>query len=65
MSDIYYGRVEHPWAIDIESWPEQPAQEKERLNVYQESINQHVANLGWPSEPTKEDTTPTLDTKND
>merc|ERR1719394_1468907 len=46
MSDIYYGRVEHPWAIDIESWPEQPAQEKERLNVYQESINQHVANLG-------------------
>ena len=46
MSDIYYGRVEHPWAIDIESWPEQPAQEKERLNVYQESINQHVAQLG-------------------
>ena len=45
MSDIYYGRIEHPWAIDIESWPEQPAQEKERLTVYQESINQHVASL--------------------
>jgi len=46
MSDIYYGRVDHPWAIDIESWPEQPAKEVDRLQGYQASINQHVASLG-------------------
>ena len=46
MSDIYYGRVDHPWAIDIESWPEQPAREVDRLQGYQASINQHVASLG-------------------
>ena len=46
MSDIYYGRIEHPWAIDVESWPDQPAQEMERLENYKESINQHVATLG-------------------
>ena len=63
MSDIYYGRVEHPWAIDIESWPEQPAQEIERLTVYQDSINQHVASLAWPSKPPEEEADPTLNTK--
>ena len=55
MSDIYYGRVDHPWAIDIESWPEQPAKEVDRLQGYQASINQHVASLGWPeNKPTPE-----------
>ena len=46
MSDIYYGRSEHPWAIDVESWPAQPAREMERLKGYQDSINQHVGALG-------------------
>ena len=46
MSDIYYGRVEHPWAVEVESWPEQTTQEIERLQTYQDSINQHVASLG-------------------
>ena len=45
MSDIYYGRVQHPWAVDIESWAEQSPQELERLQKYQDSINQHVACL--------------------
>lgn len=46
MSDIYYGRVEHPWAVEVENWPEQTTQEAERLQLYQDSINQHVASLG-------------------
>ena len=54
MSDIYYGRVEHPWAIELESWPEQPVQEMQRLESYKESINQHVAILGWPADASDE-----------
>ena len=46
MSDIYYGRIEHPWALDLENWPEQTMQEIKRLQKYQESIDQHVASLG-------------------
>ena len=46
MSDIYYGRIEHPWALDVENWPEQTMQEINRLQKYQESIDQHVASLG-------------------
>lgn len=26
MSDIYYGRKHHPWAIDIEDWKVDPNQ---------------------------------------
>ena len=46
MSDIYYGRSAHPWAIEVENWSEQPVQEMERLQKYQDSINQHVGALG-------------------
>ena len=26
MSDIYYGRAPHPWAIDVEEWNVDPVQ---------------------------------------
>ncbi len=45
MSDIYYGRVQHPWAVDIEDWAESTPQELERLQEYQDSVNQHVGCL--------------------
>lgn len=36
MSDIYYGRVTHPWAIDIEEW---------KINVDQELKDYKFASL--------------------
>ena len=44
MSDIYYGRIEHPWALEIENWGEQSSMEKERLSSYQDSIRVHLKN---------------------
>ena len=45
MSDIYYGRVEHPWAVNIDSWAEETPEERARLQQYEASINQHVASF--------------------
>ena len=45
MSDIYYGRVDHPWALDVENWTQDTPQERVRLQEYQASIDQHVAFL--------------------
>jgi len=42
MSDIYYGRVEHPWAVDIENWTEMSHLEEQRLKDYKDSIVQHM-----------------------
>ena len=58
MCDIYYGRVEHPWAPDIENWPEQTTQEIERLQKYKESLEQHVESLGWYSDNLNEPNDP-------
>jgi hypothetical protein len=32
MSDIYYGRVAHPWAVNLENWAIDP-NEKLRIQV--------------------------------
>jgi len=42
MSDIYYGRITHPWAPEIEDWAEQSQQEEQRLKDYQQSIMKHM-----------------------
>lgn len=42
MSDIYYGRVDHPWGVDIENWTEMSDLEEKRLKDYKESIVQHM-----------------------
>jgi len=42
MSDIYYGRIDHPWAVDIENWAEMSDLEEKRLKDYKESIVQHM-----------------------
>ena len=45
MSDIYYGRIEHPWAMDVENWTEMSQLEEQRLKDYKESIVQHTKYL--------------------
>ena len=41
LSDIYYGQVENPWAIDIEDW--KLTQEKQvRINSFQDSLLQRM-----------------------
>lgn len=44
MSDIYYGKVKHPWAVDIEAWTTDSSPlETDRLKRYEESITKHLA----------------------
>ena len=47
MSDIYYGRIEHPWAMDVENWTEMSQLEEQRLKDYKESIVQHMHIYNW------------------
>jgi len=42
MSDIYYGRQAHPWAVEIEDWADESQLEKQRLKEYKESIMKHM-----------------------
>lgn len=42
LSDIYYGRIEHPWALDIEHGAKQISKELEPQR-YEDSLEQHVA----------------------
>jgi len=42
MSDIYYGRMKHPWAPEIEDWADGSQLETQRLKDYQYSITQHM-----------------------
>lgn len=42
MSDIYYGRKAHPWAVSIENWSFDP-NEKLRLQDYQDDITRQLA----------------------
>ena len=42
MSDIYYGRMEHPWAIDVENWTEMSKLEEQRLASYKNDIVEHM-----------------------
>ena len=40
MTDIYYGRVKHPWAMDIENW-EVETEEAKRVQEYKASLQKH------------------------
>ena len=40
MTDIYYGRVQHPWAMNIENW-EIDSAEVEKVNEYKNSLLKH------------------------
>ena len=40
MTDIYYGRVQHPWAMNIENWEIHSA-EAEKVNEYKNSLLKH------------------------
>jgi len=42
LTDIYYGKVDHPWAINIENW-QLEAKEQQRINEYKQSL---IARLG-------------------
>ena len=42
MSDIYYGRHAHPWAVEIEDWADESQLEKQRLKEFKESIMKHM-----------------------
>jgi hypothetical protein len=46
LSDIFYGRVEHPWAYDIEHEAMQTHTELELQDEHQDSIDQYVAYAG-------------------
>ena len=40
LSDIYYGRTEHPWAVEIEQW------EKDEINkCTKKSINSDIEKI--------------------
>jgi len=41
LSDIYYGQVEHPWAINIEDW-KLTQEEQVRINSFQDSLLQRM-----------------------
>merc|ERR1719376_1014338 len=41
LNDIYYGKINHPWAVDISSQINLSQQEEERLEKYTKSILQH------------------------
>lgn len=43
MTDIYYGRVSHPWAINIENWSID-ANELRHVEEYQKSLEAHMHN---------------------
>ena len=41
LSGIYYGQVEHPWAINIEDW-KLTQEEQVRINSFQDSLLQRM-----------------------
>ena len=42
MSDIYYGRVAHPWAINLENWSIDP-NEQLRIEEYKQDVERQLA----------------------
>ena len=42
MSDIYYGRVAHPWAINLENWSIDP-NERLRIEEYKNDVERQLA----------------------
>jgi len=42
LNDIYYGKIDHPWAVEIGSQIELSQQEEQRLTTYTNSILQHI-----------------------
>ena len=42
LTDIYYGKVDHPWAINIENW-QLEAEEQQRIDEYKKSLIARLA----------------------
>ena len=42
LTDIYYGKVAHPWAINIENW-QLEAEEQQRIDEYKQSLIARLA----------------------
>ena len=42
LSDIYYGRVEHPWAVDVENWDIEENNSIQQEGNYDESNKQLI-----------------------
>ena len=42
MTDIYYGRIQHPWSMDIENWEQIAEEETIRSQEYKNNLQQHM-----------------------
>ena len=42
LSDIYYGRVEHPWAVDVENWGVEENKSMQKGTNYDDANNQLI-----------------------
>jgi hypothetical protein len=45
MTDIYYGKMKHPWAIDIENWKIETSEQR-KIKEYKESLEKNFQLAG-------------------
>lgn len=43
LSDIYYGRIQHPWGVPVEDWSSLETEEQLRLDNYKENMEARIS----------------------